>query len=190
MANYNYINDLDDEMIDLDNNQNADNEQNKSKGFINWCKRHKKALILGGITVTVTAVGIYIYKKNKSSKTLLKAFDFKDAPDIPSEFSEGELLCKAVPLDEWNNSHKDYSGKYPSVVAPNCKVNNDFTVNVPKAPYWARNGLIGVNMAADLSGGADVAMAASMDLMSELLEKVVDLDLEDVQGLTLLAELK
>lgn len=191
--NNNFNHNFDDEINAMLNDEDevmcANDEQCEHKGnkFLNWCKRHKRALIFGGISIAVTAVGIYIYKKNKSGgKTLVKALDMNgtDISDL-GDYSFGkeafkndvtnEAFTQSISAIENSNP---YGKKYDWI--PDGA--DDALV------WWVADGELNSSVVpSEVGSEAAKVVDAVTDKLAKIFEQV---DVDDVQCINMMMSLK
>lgn len=201
--NNTFNHDFDDEinvmLNDEDEAMYASDEQREHKGnkFLNWCKRHKRALIFGGISIAVTAVGIYIYKKNKSGgKTLVKALDMNGA-DISDldDYSFGKEAFKNDVTNMTNIANEALENK----VYVDRSVNNPYSKKYDWIPdglkaaddalvWWVADGELNSSVVpSEVGSEAAKVVDAVADKIAKIFEQV---DVDDVQCINMMMSLK
>lgn len=180
---------------DANANENEQNQQKKGNRLINWCKRHKKALILGGCAVVVTAVGIYIYKKNKAGKISLEKFgldnaddaanfldEIDDMPDFKDDIPvDDTAICKTATFVKHDAPSGKYAEKY------------DWIPDGLKAPddallWWISDEALNASVIPSEVGNEATKVAdAIAEKMAKILEQV---DVDDIQCINMMMNLK
>ena len=197
MANYTEFDtmDFDDESM---TEETTDERRDTKRGnkIIGWCKRHKKALALAGITIAVTAVGIYIYKKGKKiNADNMKFIDLND-PNADPDMIDAELRdmfdfdipADAIPenvkdqiADELKNADNHYRKKYDWI-------EDGLHMTDKSLVWWISDTDLNTSVHPD-DVGNDVAklLDSISDKMGQVLEKV---DVNDIQCINMMMTLK